>query len=91
MAEALDPEAAEPPDAMAGWASFVAQRLEFEAGAAVAADALYTTCLRWCAGHGAVALEEDAVVAWLEAQYGVTLRTGPLTADTMVVGVRVVL
>jgi|SRR5919109_3201449 hypothetical protein len=78
-----------PPDPAAGWEAFAAQRVEFDPQAAVDVDQLLVTYGRWCAGHGAVPVEEAKVWDWL-TQHGASRRTGVLSQTVMVVGVRVV-
>jgi hypothetical protein len=77
-----------PPDPMAGWEAFAGSRVEFAPEAAVDLDILYLAYAKWCASHGELVLEEDKVLAALQAN-GASLRTGTHSGVRSVVGVRV--
>ena len=76
-----------PLDPAAGWARFVASRLDWAAEAAVPVDLLFVTYARWCAAHAEPVLAEEKVLACL-TQHGATVRTGSLSGITAVEGVR---
>jgi hypothetical protein len=78
-----------PPNPAVGWEAFAASQLEWDAQAAVEVDRLYLVYVRWAVNHGAPVLEQAKVVAALQAN-GATVRTGPLSQLTTVLGVRVV-
>jgi hypothetical protein len=78
-----------PPDPLAGWEAFAAQRLAWDPQAACPSDLLYLQYTRWCALRGEVALAEDKVLAWL-TQHGTTVSTGTFSQLRTVAGVRLV-
>jgi hypothetical protein len=80
---------AAPPDPATGWEAFASDRLEWDPQAAVEVDHLYVRYARWCTAHGELVLAEDQVLAWL-TQRAAPVRTGAVSAITIVVGVRVV-
>lgn len=83
------PDARRPPDPATGWEAFASDRLEWDPQAAVEVDHLYVRYARWCTAHGELVLAEDQVLAWL-TQRAAPVRTGAVSAITIVVGVRVV-
>jgi hypothetical protein len=84
---ALRTQSLPPPDPAQGWGRFAANRLEWDAQAAVEVEALYLAYARWCTNHGEPMLAEEKVLAWLTAR-GATLRTRGLSQIRQVVGVR---
>jgi hypothetical protein len=78
-----------PPDPAAGWETFAASRLEWDAQAAAPIDLLFLAYARWSAAYGAPVLAEDHVLARLTA-HGATVRTGSVSRITAVEGVRIV-
>jgi hypothetical protein len=90
LAEAQTRVALPPPPApAAGWETFAASRLEWDAQAAAPTDLLFVAYARWCASHGVPVLPEDEVRAWLTA-HGATVHTGALSQVAAVEEMRVV-
>jgi hypothetical protein len=78
-----------PPDPAAGWETFAASHLEWEATAAVDVTQLYVRYARWCAAHREPVWPEADMLAWL-TQRGATVTTGTYSGVASVQGVRVV-